>query len=58
MLKILGWPRADLRRWLTWDIGYLLIGAITFAAILTALIYWGLLPYLQIAPLLDQGFHL
>jgi predicted lysophospholipase L1 biosynthesis ABC-type transport system permease subunit len=58
VLKILGWPRADLRWWLTWDIGYLLIGAVIFAAISTSLIYWVLLPQLQVAPLLDQGFHL
>jgi cell division protein FtsX len=58
VLRILGWPRVDLRRWLAWDTGYLLIGAMTFAAILTAVIYWELLPHLQIAPLLDQGFHL
>jgi len=58
VLKILGWPRAELRWWLAWDIGYLLIGAVVFATILTSLIYWGLLPQLQVEPLLDQGFHL
>ncbi len=58
VLKVLGWPKSDLQRWLTWDICYLLAGAITVAAILTASIYWGLLPHLQIAPLLDQGFQL
>jgi hypothetical protein len=58
ILKILGWPRSDLRRWLAWDLCYLLTGAIMAAAILTASLYWGLLPHLQIAPLLDQGFRL
>jgi predicted lysophospholipase L1 biosynthesis ABC-type transport system permease subunit len=58
VLKILGWPKSDLRRWLAWDTCYLLLGAATVAAILTASLYWGLLPQLQIAPLLDQGFHL
>jgi hypothetical protein len=58
ILTILGWPRSDLLRWLAWDICYLLAGAIMVAAILTGSLYWGLLPHLQIAPLLDQGFHL
>ena len=58
ILNVLGWPKGDLRRWLAWDTGYLLVGAITVAAILTAFIYWGLLPQLKIAPLLDQGFQL
>jgi predicted lysophospholipase L1 biosynthesis ABC-type transport system permease subunit len=58
VLKVLGWPRGDLHHWLAWDTGYLLAEAITVAAILTAFIYWGLLPHLQIAPLLDQGFQL
>ena len=58
VLKVLGWPKGDLHHWLAWDTGYLLAGAITVAAILTAFIYWGLLPQLQIAPLLDQGFQL
>ena len=58
VLKILGWPRSGLRCWLAWDTGYLLAGAITVAAILTAALYWGLLPQLRIAPLLDLGFHL
>jgi predicted lysophospholipase L1 biosynthesis ABC-type transport system permease subunit len=58
VLNILGWSKSDLRRWLAWDTCYLLTGAITVAAILTAAIYWGLLPQVQIAPLLDQGFHL
>lgn len=58
VLKILGWPKSDLRRWLSWDIFYLLTGAFMVAAILTASIYWGLLPHLQISPLLNQGFQL
>ena len=58
ILRVLGWPRSYLRRWLVLDTCYLLIGAITVAAILTASIYWGVLPQLKVAPLLDQGFHL
>lgn len=58
VLKTLGWSRTDLRRWLILDLGYLLAGAVTIGAVLTAALYWGLLPYLHIAPLLNQGFQL
>lgn len=58
ILNILGWSKSDLRRWQAWDLGFVLVGAITIAAILSAITYWGLLPRLEIAPLLDQGFHL
>lgn len=58
VLRLMGWSKSDLRRWLAWDTGYLLAGAVTVAAILTALTYWGLLPQFKIAPLLDQGFQL
>jgi predicted lysophospholipase L1 biosynthesis ABC-type transport system permease subunit len=58
ILRILGWPKGDLWQWLVLDTCFLLIGAITVAAILTASVYWGILPYLKVAPLLDQGFHL
>ncbi len=58
IFTILGWPRSDLRRWLAWDLGFVLVGAIIFAAILAGFTYWGLLPQLKIAPLLEQGFQL
>jgi predicted lysophospholipase L1 biosynthesis ABC-type transport system permease subunit len=58
VLNTLGWSRSDVRRWLIWDTCYLLTAAAAVTAILTAAVYWGLLPRLQIAPLLDQGFHL
>ncbi len=58
VLKVLGWPKSDLRRWQFWDICFLLVGSVTFAAFFTALTYWGLLPHLKITPLLYQGFQL
>ena len=58
ILKTLGWPRNDLRRWLALDLGYLLAGGLLIAGILSMLIHLLLLPHLQIAPLLDQGFKL
>jgi ABC-type lipoprotein release transport system permease subunit len=58
VLKILGWPKSNIRSWLVLDTGYLLTGAILVAAALSAFIYWGVLPHLQIAPILTQGFRL
>ncbi|MBI5556108.1 MAG: hypothetical protein HY885_00560 [Deltaproteobacteria bacterium] len=58
ILKILGWPRNDLRRWLALDLGYLLAGGVLISIMLSMLIYFLLLPHLRIAPLLDQGFKL
>lgn len=58
VLKTLGWPQSDLRSWRVLDTGYLLAAAILVGAALTACIYWGILPRLLIAPMLDQGFHL
>ena len=58
ILTVLGWPKSDRFRWQAWDMGFLLVGAMAIAAVLTALTYWGLLPQLKIAPLLDQGFQL
>jgi hypothetical protein len=58
ILKILGWPQDDLRRWQALDLGYLLAGGLLFAGIMSVIIYFFLLPHLQIAPLLDQGFKL
>jgi len=58
VLTVLGWPKSDRFRWQVWDMGFLLVGAMAIAAVLTAFTYWGLLPQLKIAPLLDQGFQL
>jgi hypothetical protein len=58
ILSTLGWPRADLRRWLALDLGYLLAGGLIIAAILSIILHFLLLPHLQIAPLLNQGFQL
>lgn len=58
ILRILGWTKDDLRRWQAMDLGYLLAGGFVLAGILCLAIYFLLLPHLQIAPLLDQGFEL
>lgn len=58
LLEVLGWSRTHLRHWLAWDLGYLLAGGIVFAGIIGGAVYFLLLPYLQIAPLLNQGFQL
>lgn len=58
ILRILGWPKNDLRRWQALDLGYLLAGGLLLAGIMSVAIYFLLLPHLQIAPLLDQGFNL
>ena len=57
-LRIWGWSRSNLRCWLAWDIGFLLLGAIAVAVILTAITYWGILPLVSISPLMEQGFQL
>lgn len=58
ILQVLGWP-ADVRRnWLLLDIGFLLFGAVIITSLLTAVLYWGLLPTMTIAPLLEDGFKL
>jgi predicted lysophospholipase L1 biosynthesis ABC-type transport system permease subunit len=58
ILKTLGWPRADLRRWQALDLGYLLAAGLVIAAIFSMIMQFLLLPHLQMAPLLDQGFKL
>lgn len=58
ILKILGWPRRDLRRWLALDLGWLLAGGALLAVAVALLLHFLALPHLQIAPLLDQGFRL
>ncbi len=58
ILRTLGWPRADLRRWLAMDLGYLLAGGLVITTILSVIIHFLLLPQLRIAPLLNQGFQL
>jgi len=58
VLDFLGWPKSCLRRWLVLDICFLLAAAAVITAAVSAFVYWGLLPHLNIGPLLDQGFHL
>lgn len=57
-LRTMGWPQQDLRRWHAFDMLYLLIGGALVALLLSMMIQWILLPYLHIAPLLDQGLKL
>lgn len=58
LLKVLGWPKRQLRYWLAWDLGYLLAGGLLMAGIIGVMVYFLLLPHMQIAPLLNQGFQL
>lgn len=58
VLNVLGWPKSALWQWRFFDICFLLIGAVAVTAAITALTYWGLLPHVKMAPLLDQGFQL
>jgi len=58
LLKVLGWSKHSIRHWLAWDLGYLLVGGILIAGIIGGMVYFLLLPHLQIAPLLNQGFQL
>jgi ABC-type lipoprotein release transport system permease subunit len=58
ILKILGWPGRDLRRWQFLDLGFIIAGGMLLAGILSILLHFLALPHLQIAPLLDQGFQL
>lgn len=58
ILKALGWSKGDMRRWVMLDLFCLLGGSIFLAGLLTLAVYWLILPQLQIAPLLNQGFQL
>jgi hypothetical protein len=58
ILKTLGWPRDDLRRWQALDLGYLLAGGLLLAGLMSLAVHFLLLAHLRIAPLLDQGFKL
>ena len=57
IFSILGWPARDLRCWRFLDLGYLLVGGVVLALTLSLFLHFAILPHLQIAPLLDQGFH-
>jgi len=58
ILKILGWPRRWILQWLACDIGMIVLGALALAAVLTMVLQWEVIPRLQLAPMLDQGFQL
>jgi hypothetical protein len=58
ILKTLGWSKADLRQWHALDLSYLLAGGMLIAGIFALMVYLLVLPNLQLAPLLDQGFQL
>jgi ABC-type lipoprotein release transport system permease subunit len=58
ILKFLGWSKRNIRDWLVLDLGYLLVGGILIAGIIGGMVYFLLLPHIQIAPLLNQGFQL
>ncbi len=58
ILQVLGWPANDRKSWHLLDLCFLLTGAVIITSILTAALYWGLLPTMTIAPLLEDGFKL
>lgn len=57
-LRTIGWSRRNVHYWNLLDTGYILIGGLLVAASLSLIIQGLLLPYLQIAPILDQGLQL
>jgi predicted lysophospholipase L1 biosynthesis ABC-type transport system permease subunit len=57
-LRTIGWSRQDLRFWFLLDTGYLIIGGLLVALMLSLLVQGLLLPWLQIAPVLDQSLKL
>ena len=58
ILQVLGWPISHRKNWLLLDLGFVLIGALVITSLLTAILYWGLLSTMTIAPLLEDGFKL
>jgi cell division protein FtsX len=58
ILKTIGWPRKDIFSWVFYDIFLIVSAGIVLAVVLTFLLSWAVLPRLQIAPILNQGFKL
>lgn len=57
ILAVLGWSKSHLRQWRLWDLGCLLFGGVLLAVIIGILVYFLILPQLQLVPLLNQGFQ-
>jgi len=58
ILKTLGWPNKDLLVWRFYDMAIIAGAGLVMAVVLIALLSWQLLPMLQSAPILNQGFKL
>ena len=58
ILKTLGWPNKDLLVWRFYDMAIIAGAGLVMAVVLIALLSWQLLPLLQSAPILNQGFKL
>ncbi len=57
-LKTLGWSATHRRQWLVWDTMLILSLGVLLSVVFLALFWWGFLPLLGHAPLLDQGLRL
>ncbi len=58
ILKTLGWPKKDIFMWLLYDTAIVTGAGLVLALVLVFLLSGGLVPMLQNAPILDQGFKL
>jgi cell division protein FtsX len=58
LLKTMGWPKKDRLLWSFYDTSILAGAGLVLAFVLTVLLSWQVLPGLQSAPILDQGFKL
>ena len=58
ILRTLGWPKKDIFTWLFYDTAIVAGAGLVLAFVLAVLLTGGLLPMLQNAPILNQGFKL
>jgi cell division protein FtsX len=58
ILRTLGWPKKDIFTWLFYDTAIVAGAGLVLALVLAIFLTGGLLPMLQNAPMLDQGFKL
>jgi ABC-type lipoprotein release transport system permease subunit len=58
ILRTLGWPNKDIFTWLFFDTAIVTGAGLVLAFVLAVLLSGGLLPMLQNAPILNQGFKL
>jgi len=58
ILKTMGWPRKDVFSWLFYDTSIMVCAGLILATVLMFLLSWEVLPRLQTAPILNQGFKL